>query len=69
MATYMTSLKCGDKTYYLSYSGKDIYFDSSNKTGGTTLKGIKIYNNEMRNIDNKSVSNFDICQAIKNSLK
>lgn len=69
MAIYMTSLKCGDKTYYLSYSGRDIYFSSSSKTGGITLKGIKIYNNEMRDINGRTISEFDICLAIKNSLR
>jgi len=69
MATYIMDIKCGDKKYYLSVSGQDVYFNSSSKTGGFTLKGIKNYNNELRTIsDNKPASDFALCQAIKKSL-
>jgi len=69
MAIFIVSLKCGDKTYNLSASGKDVYFSSSAKTGGTSLKGIKNHNNELRTTsDNKAATEFAICQAIKKSL-
>jgi len=69
MATYATTIRCGDKTYHISVSGKDVYFSSSSKTGGLTLRGIKNYNNELRtSIDNKPVNEFAICQAIRGSL-
>ena len=70
MAEYAMSIKCGDKTYNLSVSGKDVYFSRDSKTGGLTLHGIKNYNNELRaTSDNKPASTFAICQAIQNSLK
>lgn len=70
MAIFATSVRCGDKTYHISVSGKDVYFSSSSKTGGLTLRGIKNYNNELRtSLDNKPVNEFSICQAIRNSLK
>jgi len=70
MAEYAMSVKCGDKTYNISVSGKDVYFSSNTKTGGITLKGIKNYNNELRSTsDNKPVSKFELCQAIQRSLK
>lgn len=70
MSEYEMSVRCGDKTYNISVSGKDVYFSSSSRTGGITLKGIKIYNNELRTTsDNKAASEFAICQAIQISLK
>ena len=70
MSEYAMSVRCGDKTYNISVSGKDVYFSSSSRTGGITLKGIKIYNNELRTTsDNKAASEFAICQAIQISLK
>ena len=66
MATYIMSIKCGDKKYNLSVSGEDVYFSSSSKTGGTTLKGIRNYNNELRKrSDNKAANEFDMCMLIK----
>lgn len=70
MAEYAMSVKCGDKTYNISVSGKDVYFSSSSRTGGTSLKGIKNYNNELRTTsDSKPASQFVICQAIQQSLR
>jgi hypothetical protein len=69
MADYLMSLKCGDKTYYLSGSGKDVYFSSSSKTGGTTLKGVKLYNNELRlTSTNKPASEAQLAIQIQKSL-
>ena len=69
MSVHVMSVKCGDKTYHISASGKDVYFSSNSKTGGFTLKGIKVYNNELRTIsDNKPATDFALCQAIKKSL-
>lgn len=70
MSEYAKTIKCGDKSYNLSVSGKDVYFSSSSKTGGTTLKGIKNINNELRtSIDNKPATDFSLCDAIRNSIK
>lgn len=69
MSVFARTIKVGDKTYNLSISGKDVYFSSSSKTGGTTLKGIKVYNNEFRKTsDNKFATDFDIAAAINRSL-
>lgn len=70
MSEYAMSVRCGDKTYNISVSRKDVYFSSSSRTGGTTLKGIMNYNNELRTTDNnKPASEFSICQAIQKSLR
>jgi len=69
MSEYAMTLKCGNKTYNLSVSGKDVYFSSSSQTGGMKLKGIKNYNNELRVSDNKPASEFSLCQAIQKSFK
>lgn len=69
MATFAMSVKCGDKKYHISVSGKDVYFSSSQKTGGASLKGIKNYNNELRTVsDNKPATEFSLCQAIRHSF-
>ena len=69
MAIFAISIKCGDKTYNLSVNGSDVYFSSSAKTGGTTLRGVRNYNNELRTTsDNKAATQFALCQAIKASL-
>jgi len=66
MAEFIKKVKCGDKTYNLSASGKDVYYSSSSKTGGTTLKGVKLYNNELRlNETNKEPTDLQLCNQIK----
>lgn len=68
MAQYVMTVKCGDKNYHISVSGKDVYYSSGSKTGGMTLKGVKCYNNELRNTsDNKPITELGICLAIKKS--
>ena len=70
MSEYATTVKYGDKSYHISVSGKDVYFSSSNKTGGTTLKGIKCINNQLcLSTDSKPATIFQIAQAIGQSLK
>ena len=69
MATFLTSIKCGGKTYNLSNSGSAIYFTSLSKTGGFTLKGVKYRNGEViLNSTNKPATEFNICEQIKKSL-
>jgi hypothetical protein len=69
MAEYATTVKYGDKAYYLSVSGKDVYFSSTNRTGGLSLKGIKCHNNQLRTVsDNKPATDFQLGQAIGRSL-
>jgi hypothetical protein len=68
MADYIMTIKCGDKSYHLSASGKDVYYSSDNKTGGLSLKGAKMYNNEIRSTsDNKPLSEAQLCILIKKS--
>lgn len=70
MAEYATTIKYGDKSYYVSVGGKDVYFSSSNRTGGLGLKGIKCINNQLVNTsDSKPATDFQIAQAIGRSLK
>jgi len=70
MSEFVTKVKCGDKTYNISASGSVVYFSSGSKTGGTILRGVKIYNNELRLKDtNKPPSDFNLCSQIKESLK
>lgn len=65
MAEFIKKIQCGDKTYNLSGSGKDVYFSSSSETGGTTLKGVKLYNNELRLTEtNKEPTEMQICNQI-----
>ena len=66
MATYLKTVKCGSKSYYINHSGQDVYYSTSSKTAGTTsIKGIKFRNNQLlRNEDGKVASDFDICQCI-----
>ena len=66
MATYATTVKCGDKSYNLSVSGRDVYYSRSSKTGGSRLKGINCYNNQLRNSSNKLATDFELAQAIMN---
>lgn len=68
MATYLTTIQVGSKKYHISYSGDSLYFSSSNKTGGSTLKGLKFKNNEIVFKSNSKVATeFDIAEAIKKS--
>ena len=70
MSEYATTVKYGDKSYYVSVGGKDVYFSSSSKTGGIKLKGIACINNQLRNTsDNKPATEFQIAQAIGRSMK
>lgn len=70
MSEYATTVKYGDKSYHLSVDGKTVYFSSSNKTGGLTLKGIKCVNNQLQvTSTGKEASDFQLAQAIKSSLK
>lgn len=70
MSEYATTVKYGDKSYNISVSGKDVYFSSTSKTGGITLKGIKCINNQLCiSEDSKPASDFQIAQAIGKSLK
>ena len=70
MAEYVTTVKYGDRSFHISVSGKDVYFSSSNKTGGLSLKGIKCVNNQLRTTsNNKSATEFQIAQAVGKSMK
>lgn len=67
----LKSIKVGDKTYYLSFSNKEIYYStSSNKVGGTRLRDLRLYNNQLESyIDGKwkRVENdFQIAEMINN---
>jgi hypothetical protein len=66
MAEHIMTIKCGDKSYHLSASGKDIYYSPNNKTGGIALKGAKMYNNEIRlTSDDKPIGEAQLCMLIK----
>lgn len=67
MAKFLTTIKCGQKKYNISHTGKDVYFSASAKTGGNTLKGVRFTNNQIVSNNGKAMSDFDICQAIKKS--
>lgn len=68
MATAITEIKVGDKTYYLSQSGEDVYYSTSNRTGGLTLKGVKFRNNQiLKKSNNRPMTEFEIAQAIRAS--
>lgn len=70
MAEYATTIKYGDRSFYLSISGEDVYFSSSNKTGGLTLKGIKHKNNQMIDTSTgKPATNYQLGQALARSMK
>lgn len=70
MAEFIKKIKCGDKIYNISGSGKDVYFSSSSKTGGLSLKGVKLYNNELRlTSTNKVPTDLQLCVQIQASLK
>lgn len=68
MADYLMTIKCGDKKFHISTRGKDVYFSRNKKEGGTTLKGVIFYNNELKlNGSEESLSETAICQQIKKS--
>ena len=70
VSEYATTVKYGNKSYYISVGGRDVYFSSSSKTGGMKLKGIECVNNQIRNTsDSKAATEFQIAQAIGRSLK
>jgi len=70
MSEYATTIKYGDKSYHISVGGKDVYFSSSNKTGGMKLKGIECVNNQLRTTSNsKPATEFQLAQAIARSLR
>lgn len=69
MASFLTNIKCGNKTYNLSNSGDAVYFTSLSKTGGFTLKGIKYKDAQIiLSSTNKPATQFNICEQIKKSL-
>lgn len=69
MSEYATTIKYGDKSYHVSVSGENVYFSSSSRTGGTSLKGIKCVNNQLRtSSNNKAATDFQIAQAIGKSF-
>lgn len=70
MATAICQIQVGDKKYYLSHNEEDVYYSTSNKTGGSTLKGVKFKSerNEFLNkSDNTVMNKFEIAEAIRNS--
>ena len=68
MATFIMCIECGDKKYNISYTGKEVYYSSSSKTGGTKIKGVRMHKNEIRmNSTNKPASDVELCQQIKAS--
>lgn len=42
MATYATTVKCGDKSYNLSVSGRDVYYSRSSKQEDLGLKALTV---------------------------
>lgn len=67
MATYVRSIKVGDKTFHISASssGKELYYSSSSKTGGSSLRGLKLVNHEFRSTSTgKAISENELAQAI-----
>lgn len=68
MATYLTTIQVGQKKYHISHSNENLYFSSSSKSSGNSLKGLKFKNNEIISTKSgKSVTEFDIAEAIKKS--
>lgn len=69
MATAICQIQVGDKKYYLSHNEEDVYYSTSNKTGGSTLKGVKFKSerNEFLNSKNEVMNEFKIAEAIRNS--
>lgn len=66
MAEYLRSIKFDDKEYHLSHDGSDIYFDRSNRKGGTTLKGAEFKNNIIRdNVSYEKLTDYQICEKIE----
>lgn len=69
MADYLTDIKVGNTKYYISASGKDVFFSSSRKDGGHRMKGVKCINNELKSTaDSTLLNDFQIAGAIKKSL-
>ncbi len=64
MADFLITIQVGNKKYNLSHSGETVYYSSSSKTGGTTLKGVKFKNNQLIDSDNNALNNFQIAQKL-----
>ena len=66
MATHLIDLKCGSKTYYISYAGTTIYYSTFDRGQGTTsIHGLSFKNNEIVvNDTGKKATQFEICQKL-----
>lgn len=68
MATHITTLKVGTKTYNLSATGKTVFFNASSKTGGFILKGVTYKDNQfILTSTSKVASEYQLGSAIEKS--
>lgn len=72
MAEHLMDITCGDTTYYVSYSGEDVYRASTSGSRGdgfVALPGLKFYKNAIVKTDTgKLATEADICMAIAKTL-
>ena len=48
MATHLTEIKGGERTYYISHSGDTVYYSTEGRGKGTTsIRGLKFRNNQI----------------------
>lgn len=65
MATYLKTLEHGTKKYHVSHNGEALYYSTSNKTGGSLIKGVKFKRNQIcLTKTGQEISTYDLCQLI-----
>jgi hypothetical protein len=66
MATHLTDLKCGGRTYYISHSGDTVYYSSEGRgKGSSSISGLKFRSNQIVDTSTgKPATEFQICQKM-----
>ena len=67
MATHLTEIKGGERTYYISHSGDTVYYSTAGRgKGSTRIRGLKFRNNQIIDTNtNKPVgSDYEILKKM-----
>ncbi len=72
MATHLMDIKVGDKRYYISYSGSDVYYSTTKGSGSFRLRKAKFNSkrNELLLCENGDCfvpTEFELAQAIRDN--
>ena len=66
MATHLTDINCGGRTYHISHSGETVYYSTEGRgRGSASIKGLKFKNNQIIDTSSgKPATDYQICQKM-----